>query len=154
MRVMSLVYSYMSFKDSVRTSLETNYVYATKPNRLMLFGETLARYGLNFSAHRVYLCVPYGSHNKQRLFPKTALTGWALLWRRCVFPVRSELDFYILCRWTYSVSRLNCSRLGTALNIFNWKRSVSAKNHSVGSNHVDRLSATLYVGWREREEIH
>jgi hypothetical protein len=21
------------------------------------------------SAHRVYLCVPYGSHNKQRLFP-------------------------------------------------------------------------------------
>jgi hypothetical protein len=22
--------------------------------------------------------VPYGSHNKQRLFPQTALTGWAL----------------------------------------------------------------------------
>jgi hypothetical protein len=30
------------------------------------------------SAHTVYLCVPYGSHNKQRLFPQTALTGWAL----------------------------------------------------------------------------
>jgi hypothetical protein len=30
------------------------------------------------SAHRVYLCVSYGSHNKQRLFPQTALTGWAL----------------------------------------------------------------------------
>jgi hypothetical protein len=29
-------------------------------------------------AHRVYLCVPYGSHNKQRLFPQIALTGWAL----------------------------------------------------------------------------
>jgi hypothetical protein len=29
-------------------------------------------------AHKVYLCVPYGSHNKQRLFPQTALTGWAL----------------------------------------------------------------------------
>jgi hypothetical protein len=28
--------------------------------------------------HTVYLCVPYGSHNKQRLFPQTALTGWAL----------------------------------------------------------------------------
>jgi hypothetical protein len=27
------------------------------------------RYGL-------YLCVPYGSHSKQRLFPQTALTGW------------------------------------------------------------------------------
>jgi hypothetical protein len=24
------------------------------------------------------ICVPYGSHNKQRLFPQTALTGWAL----------------------------------------------------------------------------
>jgi hypothetical protein len=22
-----------------------------------------------YSVHRVYLCVPYGSHNKQRLFP-------------------------------------------------------------------------------------
>jgi hypothetical protein len=32
------------------------------------------RYGLP----AVYLCVPYGSHNKQRLFPHTALTGWAL----------------------------------------------------------------------------
>jgi hypothetical protein len=30
------------------------------------------------SAHTVYLCVPYGSHSKQRLFPHTALTGWAL----------------------------------------------------------------------------
>jgi hypothetical protein len=30
------------------------------------------------SAHTMYLCVPYGSHNKQRLFPQTALTGWAL----------------------------------------------------------------------------
>jgi hypothetical protein len=24
------------------------------------------------------LCVPYGSHNKQLLFPQTTLTGWAL----------------------------------------------------------------------------
>jgi hypothetical protein len=40
------------------------------------------RYELNLyilhSAHTVYLCVPYDSHNKQRLFPETALTGWAL----------------------------------------------------------------------------
>jgi hypothetical protein len=28
--------------------------------------------------HTVYLCVSYGSHNKQRLFPQQALTGWAL----------------------------------------------------------------------------
>jgi hypothetical protein len=45
------------------------------------------------SAHTMHLCVPYGSHNKQRLFPQTALTGWALLRRRNVFPVRYELDF-------------------------------------------------------------
>jgi hypothetical protein len=30
------------------------------------------RYGLP----TVYLCVPYGSHSKQRLFLHTALTGW------------------------------------------------------------------------------
>jgi hypothetical protein len=30
------------------------------------------------SAHTVYLCVLYGSHNKQRLFPQIAFTGWAL----------------------------------------------------------------------------
>jgi hypothetical protein len=30
------------------------------------------------SAYRVYLCALYGSHDKQRLFPQTALTGWAL----------------------------------------------------------------------------
>jgi hypothetical protein len=31
-----------------------------------------------FYPFRPYLCVPYGSHNKERLFPQTALTGWAL----------------------------------------------------------------------------
>jgi hypothetical protein len=25
-----------------------------------------------------FVCVAYGSHKKQRLFPQTALTGWAL----------------------------------------------------------------------------
>jgi hypothetical protein len=44
------------------------------------------------SAHTVYLCVPCGSHNKQRLFPWTALTGWALLWRRNVVPMRYGLN--------------------------------------------------------------
>jgi hypothetical protein len=42
--------------------------------------------------HSVYLCDPYGSHNKQRLFPQTALTSWALLRRRNVFPVGCEMD--------------------------------------------------------------
>jgi len=30
------------------------------------------------SAHRLYICVLYGSKNKQRLFPHTALTNWFL----------------------------------------------------------------------------
>jgi hypothetical protein len=42
----------------------------------------------------MYLCVPYGSHSKQRLFPHTALTGWALQRTRDVFPVRYEVDYY------------------------------------------------------------
>jgi hypothetical protein len=37
-------------------------------------------YGSHMSPVRygLYLCVPYGSHSKQRLFPHTAFTGWAL----------------------------------------------------------------------------
>ena len=30
------------------------------------------------SAHTVYICVLYGSENKQRLFPYTALPDWLL----------------------------------------------------------------------------
>jgi hypothetical protein len=30
------------------------------------------------SAHTLDLRVPYESHNKQRLFPQTALAGWSL----------------------------------------------------------------------------
>jgi hypothetical protein len=34
------------------------------------------RYELNSYILFGSVCVPYGSHNKQRLFPQTALTGW------------------------------------------------------------------------------
>jgi hypothetical protein len=44
------------------------------------------------SAHTVHLCVPSSSHSKHRLFPQTALTGWALLERRDVFSVRLGLN--------------------------------------------------------------
>jgi hypothetical protein len=47
------------------------------------------------SAHTEYLCVLCGSQNKQRLFPYTALTGWFLWPRRCVFTVRYGLGLYI-----------------------------------------------------------
>jgi hypothetical protein len=49
------------------------------------------RYGL-------YLCVPCGSHNKQRLFPQTELTDCALERRRNVFPVRYKLNSYIILK--------------------------------------------------------
>jgi hypothetical protein len=39
------------YKNSVRTSQETHYVSATKPNRLMLFKETVAVYCENRTEH-------------------------------------------------------------------------------------------------------
>ena len=39
------------------------------------------------SAHTVYLCVLYGSQNKQRLFPYIALSAW-LLKNRGVYLLR------------------------------------------------------------------
>jgi hypothetical protein len=41
------------YKNSVRTSQETHYVFVTKPNRLMLFRETVAVYCEN---HTDTLC--------------------------------------------------------------------------------------------------
>jgi translation initiation factor IF-1 len=44
------------YKNSVRTSQETYYVSTTKPNRLMLFGETAAVYCENHTGHTDTLC--------------------------------------------------------------------------------------------------
>jgi hypothetical protein len=44
------------YKYSVRTSQETHYVSATKPNRLMLLGETIAVYCENHTEHINTLC--------------------------------------------------------------------------------------------------
>jgi hypothetical protein len=46
----------MIHKDSVRTLQETHYVSARKPNRLMLFGETVAVYCENRTEHTDTLC--------------------------------------------------------------------------------------------------
>jgi hypothetical protein len=43
-------------KNSVRTSQETHYVTATKPNRLMLFRETVAVCCENHTEHTDTLC--------------------------------------------------------------------------------------------------
>jgi hypothetical protein len=42
------------------------------------------------------ICVPYDSHHEERLFPQTLLTGWALRRKYNVFPVRYELNLYII----------------------------------------------------------
>jgi hypothetical protein len=42
--------------NSVRTSQETYYVSITEPNRLMLFGETVAVYCENHMEHTHTLC--------------------------------------------------------------------------------------------------
>jgi hypothetical protein len=44
--------------SSFRTSQETHYVSATKPNRLMLFRETVAVYYENRTEHTDTLCGP------------------------------------------------------------------------------------------------
>jgi hypothetical protein len=44
-------------KESVRTSQETHYVSTTRPNRLMLFGETVDVYYENHTGHTDTLCV-------------------------------------------------------------------------------------------------
>jgi hypothetical protein len=62
------------------------------------------------SPHTVYLCVLYGSHKKQRVFPQTAL------WRRNVFPVWYGLNLYMLLAempgvaWDYMYKKLKNSR--------------------------------------------
>jgi hypothetical protein len=42
-------------RNSVHSSQETHYVFATKPNRLMLFGETVAVYCENHTEHTTTL---------------------------------------------------------------------------------------------------
>jgi hypothetical protein len=44
------------YKNSVRTSQETHYISATKPNRLILFRETVAVYCENHTEHKDILC--------------------------------------------------------------------------------------------------
>jgi hypothetical protein len=46
----------MSYKHSVRTSQETHHVSTTKPEPLMLFGETLAVYCENHMEPTDTLC--------------------------------------------------------------------------------------------------
>jgi hypothetical protein len=64
--------------NPVRTSQETHYVSATKPNRLMLFGETDAVYCENHTEHTDTLCgqtVEFVPHRKHITSPLQSPTG-------------------------------------------------------------------------------
>jgi hypothetical protein len=66
------------FTYFVWTSEQTAIISLYSINWLVFITETESVYCAVRSAHTVYLCVLYGSENKQRLFHCTALTDWFL----------------------------------------------------------------------------
>jgi hypothetical protein len=60
---------------AVRTSLETRYVSATEPSRLMLSGETVAVYCENHTEHTDTLCGQSVPHSKHVTSPLQSPTG-------------------------------------------------------------------------------
>jgi hypothetical protein len=82
----------------------------------------------------VYLCVPYGSHNKQRLFPQTALTG-----SDCsgdvIFPVWYGLNCYILFKRNSIFEGLRkVSRATIQQNMVMSPVGLELKNHYAGED--------------------
>lgn len=59
------------------------------------------------NAHRLYLCILYGSQNKQRLYPCATLTNSFLQPTRNVFTARCELSFLIIILITLGLERVN-----------------------------------------------
>jgi hypothetical protein len=55
------------YNDSVRASQETHYVSITEPNRLMLFGETVAVYCENHTEHTDTVRTSQETHNASRV---------------------------------------------------------------------------------------
>jgi hypothetical protein len=56
MMMMMMMMVILVYKNSVRMSQETHYISATKPNRLMLFRETVAVYCESHTEHTDTLC--------------------------------------------------------------------------------------------------
>jgi translation initiation factor IF-1 len=66
------------YVNPVRTSQETHHVTATKPNQLMLFGETVAVYCENHTEHTNTLCgqnAEFVPHRKHITSPLQSPTG-------------------------------------------------------------------------------
>jgi len=61
----------------VNNILVINHFSPSNPCRHYMYYQVYHSQTLR-SAHTLYLCVLYGSQNKQRLFPYTTLTDWFL----------------------------------------------------------------------------
>jgi hypothetical protein len=70
--------AHIIYINLVRTSQETHYVSTTKPNRLMLFGETVAVYCESHTEHTHTLCgqnAEFVPHRKHITSPLQSPTG-------------------------------------------------------------------------------
>jgi ppGpp synthetase/RelA/SpoT-type nucleotidyltranferase len=66
------IWQYASIYNAIEThcvlKASSAYINRIKPSGYCVY-HLLYRIKILHSAHTVYLCVSYGSHNKQRLFP-------------------------------------------------------------------------------------
>jgi hypothetical protein len=81
------------YKNSVRTSQETYYISDTKPNRLILFGETFAVYCENRTEHTDTL---YGQ-NENFSMSKQVVHIVTTVLRRVKVSVRSTFHKFMCC---------------------------------------------------------
>jgi hypothetical protein len=63
------------YVHSVRTSQETHYISTTKPNRLMLLGETVAVYCENHTEHRYTVWAECGVFGMLKQVVRIGTTG-------------------------------------------------------------------------------
>jgi hypothetical protein len=83
----------------------------------------------------VCLCILYGSQNKQRLFPYTALNDWFVLLKRNVFIARYKLKNYMSFSLFLEFQNLQffipeemfINLQDTAVTHFNVKNCINAK---------------------------
>jgi hypothetical protein len=128
----------------VCTSQETQYVSTTKPNRLMLSGETVAVYCGNHTEHTDTRCgqnVEIIPHRKHITTPLLIQTGQSCLGALSLFILRSirNTQIHCVCRMQRLYLTGNTIRLQykfKPVNVF-WERvAVYCENHT---EHTDKL---------------
>jgi hypothetical protein len=82
------------YTSPVRTSQETHYVSTTTPNRLMLFGETVAVYCEKHTEHTDTLCGQNGVWGSSRcLLWETYGTHRYTVWAECSFSMLKQVVY-------------------------------------------------------------